>query len=93
MTRPVAVSGDAVEVRLVVSGRAHLIYIFNHAAGPATAAIRLRIPLQGRSVRDLVSGQAVSVNPLADGFEWRESLPARDARVLVVGEDVSRATR
>jgi hypothetical protein len=57
---------------------------FNHAAAPATATLRLRVPLAGRSVQDLVSGDAVSVTAVADGFEWRTTLPALDVRVLHV---------
>jgi hypothetical protein len=84
VARPVAVEGDAVEVRLLASGREHLVFVFNHAAVPAAATIRLRVPLAGRSVRDLASGQPVPVSPAAEGFEWRESLGPREVRVLVV---------
>lgn len=84
VVRPVAASGDPVEVRLLEAGGDHLVFVFNHAATPATASIRLRLPLAGRSVHDLVSGQAVTVTAAGDGFEWREALPPREVRVLHV---------
>ena len=80
--RPVAVSGDAVEVRLLESGREHLAFVFNHAATPATTAVTLRVPLDGRAVEDIASGEAVAVQPTAGGFEWRGTIPPRDVRVL-----------
>ena len=43
------------------SGREHLAFVFNHAATPATAAVTLRVPLDGRTVVDLASGEAVAV--------------------------------
>jgi len=84
VAQPVGVSGDPLEVRLVESGRDHLVFVFNHAAAPATATLRLRVPLAGRSVQDLASGDVVSVTALADGFEWRATLGALDVRVLHV---------
>ena len=84
VARPAAVSGDPLEVRLLETGRDHLVFVFNHAAAPATATLRLRLPLAGRSVQDLVSGDAMSVTALADGFEWRATLSALDVRVLHV---------
>jgi beta-galactosidase len=80
--RPVAVSGDPLEVRLLESGREHLAFVFNHAAQPATATIAVRVPLAGRAVVDLASAQAVPVTPAPDGFEWRATIPPRDVRVL-----------
>jgi hypothetical protein len=80
--RPVAVSGDPLEVRMLESGREHLAFVFNHAATPATATVTVRIPLAGRSVVDLVGGQAVPVTPAPDGFEWRATIPPLDVRVL-----------
>ena len=80
--RPVAVTGEPVEVRLLESGREHLAFVFNHAATPATAALTLRLPLEGRTVHDLVSGEAVAVTPATDGFEWRTTIDPRDVRVL-----------
>jgi hypothetical protein len=84
VAHPVGVSGDPVEVRLIESGRDHLVFVFNHAEAPAAATLRMRVPLAGRSVQDLVSGDAVSVTAVADGFEWRATLPALDVRVLHV---------
>jgi beta-galactosidase len=80
--RPVAVSGNPVEVRLLESGREHLAFVFNHAATPATATVTVRLPLAGRTVVDLASGQAVPVTPAPDGFEWRATIPPLDVRVL-----------
>jgi hypothetical protein len=82
---PVGVSGDPLEVRLIESGRDHLVFVFNHAAAPATATLRVRVPLAGRSVRDLASGEAVSVTAVPAGFVWRTTLPALEVRVLHVG--------
>ena len=61
--RPVAVTGDPVEVRLLQSGREHLAFVFDHAATPATTAVTLRVPLDGRTVFDLGSGEAAAVAP------------------------------
>ncbi len=80
--RPVAVAGDPVEVRLLESGREHLAFVFNHAATPATTTLTLRLPLAGRTVEDLVSGEAVAVTPTPDGFEWRATIGPRDVQVL-----------
>ncbi len=80
--RPVSVSGDPVEVRLLESGREHLAFVFNHAATPATTAVTVRVPLAGRTVVDLASGQALPIGPAPDGFEWRATIPPLDVRVL-----------
>ena len=80
--RPVAATGDPVEVRLLQSGREHLAFVFNHAATPATTAVTLRVPLDGRTVFDLGSGEAAAVAPATGGFEWRGTIPPRDVRVL-----------
>jgi beta-galactosidase len=82
--RPVAVSGDPLEVRVLESGREHVAFAFNHAATPATAAVTVRIPLAGRSVVDLASGEPLPVTPASDGFQWRGTIPPRDVRVLRV---------
>jgi beta-galactosidase len=80
--RPVAVSGDAVEVRRLESGREHLVFVFNHAATTAATAVTVRLPLEGRTVRDLGSGEVVGARATPDGFEWRATIPPRDVRVL-----------
>jgi beta-galactosidase len=80
--RPVTVSGDPVEVRLLESGHEHLAFVFNHAATPATTAVTLRVPPAGRTVHDLVSGEAVTAKATPDGFEWSATIPPRDVRVL-----------
>jgi beta-galactosidase len=85
VSRPVAVAGDPVEVRLLESGREHLVFVFNHAPTPAAATVTLRVPLGGRAVLDLAKeGEALAVKPTADGFEWRATIAARDVRVLRV---------
>jgi hypothetical protein len=40
------------------------------------------VPLAGRTVLDLASGEAVAVTPATDGFEWRATIRPRDVRVL-----------
>ena len=82
VTRPVAATGDPVEVRLLESGREHLAFVFNHAATPATTVVTLRVPLDGRAVEEMATGEAVAARPTADGFEWRGTIPPRDVRVL-----------
>ena len=69
-------------MRWLESGRDRSCFAFNHAPTPATAALTLRLPLDGRAVEDLVSGAAVAVTPTTDGFEWRGRIPPRDVRVL-----------
>ena len=80
--RAVSVSGGPVEVRLLESGREHLVFVFNHAATPVTTAVTLRVPLDGRAVEEIARGEAAEAKPTADGFEWRGTLPPRDVRVL-----------
>jgi hypothetical protein len=82
--RPVASSGDPVEVRLLESDREHLAFIFNHAEAPASAAVAIRVPLEGRTVEDLVAGRPAEVTATADGFAWRGTIPARDLVILRV---------
>jgi hypothetical protein len=79
--RPIAVSGDPVEVRLLESGREHLAFVFNHAGAPATTAVTVRTP-EGRVVEDLVAGGPAGARAVADGFEWRGTIPPRDGRVM-----------
>jgi beta-galactosidase len=83
--RPVTVSGDPVEVRLLESGSQDLAFVFNHAATPATVSVTLRVPLDGRVVEEIARGESVTVKASADGFEWRGTVPPRDVRVLLVG--------
>jgi len=82
---PLSVSGDAVEVRVLESGRAHLLFVFNHGPAPATALVTLRRPLAGRVGEDLVEGTAVALSATPDGFCWQGTVPPRDVRVLRVG--------
>jgi beta-galactosidase len=82
--RPVAVSGDPLEVRLLESGPEHLAFVFNHARTPATAAVTVRVPLAGREVVDLASGEPAAVTATAGGFEWKATIPPLDVRVLRV---------
>lgn len=84
VTRPVSVSGDPVEVRLLESGREHLVFVFNHAATPAAPSVTLRVPLDGRVVEEIAKGEAVEVKPTAAGLEWRGTIAPRDVRVLRV---------
>lgn len=84
VTRPVAVAGDALEVRSLESGRERLVFVFNHASSAAEATIVVSGALGGATVRDLVDGTLVPVKPAAGGFEWRETLGPRDVRVLHV---------
>jgi beta-galactosidase len=80
--RPATVDGDPVEVRLLQSGREHLAFVFNHAAAPATTAVTLRVPLDGRVVEEISSGESVAAKAVADGFEWQGTIPPRDVRIL-----------
>jgi len=82
--RSVAVAGDPVEVRLLESGRERLAFVFNHAATPATTVVTIRLPRDGRVVEDLVGGSPAGATPVADGLEWRGTIPPRDVRVLRV---------
>jgi beta-galactosidase len=82
--RRVAVSGDPVEVRLLESGPESLVFVLNHAPTPATTVIVLRLLASGRRVEDLSTGEATKTRAVADGFEWRATIPPRDVRVLRV---------
>jgi beta-galactosidase len=84
VTRPVAVSGDPVEVRLLERGGDHLAFVFNHGKAAAETTVALRLPLAGRTVVDLVTGRASAVTGTPGGFEWRGRIPPRDVVVLRV---------
>jgi hypothetical protein len=40
------------------------------------------VPLDGRAVLDLATGELVAATAVADGLEWRGTIPPRDVRVL-----------
>jgi len=80
--RPVATSGDPVEVRLLESGREHLAFLLNDTPAAASTAVTIRVPLEGRLVEDLAGGAAVPVTPEPDGFTWRGTVPPRGRLVL-----------
>jgi hypothetical protein len=82
--RPVAVSGDPLEVRLLQSGPEHLAFVFNHSSTPVASTVSLRLPLAGRVTEDLVTGQPVAVSATADGFEWKGTLGPKSVRVIRV---------
>ncbi len=82
VSRAVAVSGDPVEVRLVESGREHVAFVFNHAATPAATSVALHVPLDGRLVEEIATGEPVEAKPTASGLVWRGTIPPRDVRVL-----------
>jgi hypothetical protein len=84
--RPVAVSGDPVEVRLTQAGAEHVVFVLNHAPAPATATVALRVPLAGRAVFALATGEPVTVTPTTNGFEWKGTLRARDVLVLRIAK-------
>ena len=54
--RPVSVSGGDAEVRLLESGKDHVLFAFNHQERAIETAITLREPYSGI---DLISGAAV----------------------------------
>jgi beta-galactosidase len=82
VARPVGVSGDPVEVRLLESGRERLAFVFNHATTPAATSVTLRLPLAGHVVEEITKGEAVVAKPEAHGLAWQGSIPPRDVRVL-----------
>jgi hypothetical protein len=49
-----------VEVRCLTSADEQFIFVFNHAASPANATIRLRLPWRVQHARDLVSGDTLA---------------------------------
>jgi hypothetical protein len=46
--------------------------------------VTLQLPLEGRVVEEISSGEAVEVEPTAEGLVWRGRIPPRDVRVLRV---------
>ena len=84
VARQVAATGDPVEVRLLESGREHLVFVFNHGAAPATASVALRLPLGGREVVEITKDEKAAVEATADGFSWHGTIPPRDVLVLRV---------
>jgi beta-galactosidase len=84
--RDVTTSGDPVEVRRLETGGAQLVFVFNHAAAPATASVRLRVPMARPEASSVIDGEAVPVSAVADGVEWKGTVPARDVVVFrIVG--------
>jgi hypothetical protein len=79
--RPVAVSGDPVEVRLLESGGEHLAFVLNHAATPAATTLTLR-GLAGRVVEEIAAGEPAEARTTGEGLAWTGRIPARDVRVL-----------
>ena len=49
-----------VEVRRLVSPKEQLVFVFNHAQGPAKATISIRVPWKVREARDLVTDRTVT---------------------------------
>jgi beta-galactosidase len=84
VARPLAVEGDPVEVRLVQSGAETLVFVLNHGRAPATSAVTVRSAPEPGRVRDLVTGEAISVRRTGLGLEWRGTVPGRDVKVLRV---------
>jgi hypothetical protein len=84
VSRPVAVAGDPLEVRLVESGDDGLVFVFNHGAEPATSTLSLRWPEGEARVTDLVTGEEVEMPRRASGLEWRGTLAGRDVLVFRV---------
>jgi beta-galactosidase len=82
VSRPVAVEGDPVEVRLVESGGERLVFIFNHSDAPAASTVTLPPPDGAVRTTDLVTDEDVEMRSSAAGLEWQGTLPARDVRVL-----------
>jgi beta-galactosidase len=82
--RPVGVSGDPVEVRLLESGGEHLAFVFNHAATPATTSVTLR-GLAGRVAEEIAAGETAEARTTGEGLVWKGRIPARDVRVLRIG--------
>ncbi len=63
VTPDVRVSGSGtsqLEVRCLTSANEQFVFIFNHAASPADATIRLRLPWRVQQARDLVSGNTLA---------------------------------
>jgi beta-galactosidase len=63
ITPDVTVSGTGtaeVEVRRLVSPKEQLVFVFNHAQGPAKATISIRVPWKVREARDLVTDRTVT---------------------------------
>ena len=48
------------EVRRPTSDTEQFVFVFNHAAGPADATIRIRMPWRVQHARDLVSGETLA---------------------------------
>jgi hypothetical protein len=85
----VAVAGDPLEVRLLDSGSDRLVFVFNHAAKPATGTVTLRGVPVGEA-EDLVSAQRVALAAADGGAAWSGTIGPRDVRVLRVARAAER---
>jgi len=82
VSRPVAVSGAALEVRSLDAGSDTLLFFFNHAREPARADVVLRVPAGPSAATDLVEQRTVSVSSTSEGVALTVELPPAGVRVL-----------
>jgi beta-galactosidase len=81
VVRPVASTGDALEVRLLETSADRIAFVFNHAAKPATASVTFR-GVNETSAEDLVTARPVQLTAGSGGVAWRGTIAPRDVLVL-----------
>ena len=81
---PVRSTGSSLEVRHTEPGRDAILFVFNHASGPATSNVSLVRPAGNHAVTDLVHGAAVSSMRSGDAVTMRLELPPLSVRVLPI---------
>jgi hypothetical protein len=77
VTPEVRVSGSGtsqVEIRCLTSANQQFVFVFNHAARPADATIRLRLPWRVQQARDLVSGDTLASPALQSGASGEDTI-------------------
>ncbi|MGC1872988.1 MAG: beta-galactosidase [Acidobacteriaceae bacterium] len=81
VTAQVRVSGPGtskVEVRRLISANEQFIFVFNHAANPASATISLRLPWQVQNSRDLVSDEKLTSSEIQTSANGEETVLQKD---------------
>jgi beta-galactosidase len=82
VTMPVATTGDAVEVRFLESGADRIVFVLNHVAATAAAAVSLRVPDSAWTATDLVTDRSVALGQSAGSVQFDVTLPPHEVQVL-----------
>jgi beta-galactosidase len=86
VSRPVELSAisheHSIEVRTMEAGPEKLVFIFNHGSTTHEASVRIKVPADSYTARDLVKEEAVTAPYVRDGIVLRKQLTPNDVWVL-----------